>query len=948
MTRLLQRRLPGVRFDVPAPALDDALPRMDIAFFVGFAASGPLGVPVAVESLAEFEVVFGGEIVLLDDADGDPVHGLLHPSLRQFFGNGGVRAWVQRVAAAQARSTQFPLAQLLRLRRDEAAQAWQVEPAWIAARSPGSWADALRVGLAVEATAFTVVPDPTVLDAFVGDRLQVLAEGLAAAKAPAVGDAVRIALDDDRWLQGRLVEVGALGGAGGGLRRPLTLAALVVLQRWRGTPAVRFVGWFQPNRRSADGASQRQVPATGVWRADGRLEVSATLPAGVRPEPGELLRVAVAGSTGPAWLVLERFDAAAIGGADGTVAATLVGRPWRVPPRLPRVPVRRWVARARPTAAQLLRAVLSVAWPDGTRVQQGGLAFGPRDSGLPGLMNLPDDEAFYAARPGQQRAQQVVQSFELADRRAAGQAGRTGQPAARFPLASVPLPGDVVLLPLDLGVAPAAALPARGIDLPPLLRDGLARFDWTLFAEPGLAEVPADALADQAEALRLAGRTPRPLRGLHAIFGAAVDGPAEEPTLLLVPDAVQPGWQRKRQREPARRLHDPVAGVADPVCGCFDDCARTPLAAPAFLPDADPDAAGNYRVAWTRPEPQVSFELQEGSDGDFIVASTLYAGTASALAIVGRPRGVRWYRVRALDGVRSSPWSGWLEVRVGGSLYEPRPWQADTLVALHRLMLRAAAGRGDVVALLALPAHYRWDDATAHADALRDTPPDGSVPPPIGVDEQRAHSHAALYHPWVHTRRDGGTLASPPDGALAGQWAASALGRGAWFAVANRPLRDVVALSLALPDAFRQALLEAQVNPVQAGPAGFLPATAETLARDADWRPINVRRLMSLLRRAALRRGATYVFEPHGPALQRTVERAFETLLQGLFVRGAFAGRGAAESFRVEVGDDLNTPAERDAGRFRIDLKVAPSLPLSFLTVRLVRRGERLVSLEQR
>ena len=39
---LSTRPLPGIRFDVPPAALDDPLPRMDVAVLVGFAASGPL------------------------------------------------------------------------------------------------------------------------------------------------------------------------------------------------------------------------------------------------------------------------------------------------------------------------------------------------------------------------------------------------------------------------------------------------------------------------------------------------------------------------------------------------------------------------------------------------------------------------------------------------------------------------------------------------------------------------------------------------------------------------------------------------------------------------------------------------------------------------------------------------------------------------------------------
>ena len=65
--------------------------------------------------------------------------------------------------------------------------------------------------------------------------------------------------------------------------------------------------------------------------------------------------------------------------------------------------------------------------------------------------------------------------------------------------------------------------------------------------------------------------------------------------------------------------------------------------------------------------------------------------------------------------------------------------------------------------------------------------------------------------------------------------------------MANQPLKDVVALGLPASTAERQALLEAQVNPLVASPAGFVAGSSETLCLDADWRAVNVRRLMCLL-----------------------------------------------------------------------------------------------------
>ncbi len=168
------------------------------------------------------------------------------------------------------------------------------------------------------------------------------------------------------------------------------------------------------------------------------------------------------------------------------------------------------------------------------------------------------------------------------------------------------------------------------------------------------------------------------------------------------------------------------------------------------------------------------------------------------------------------------------------------------------------------------------------------------------------------------------------------------------MAVANQPLKDVVAVSLNPTMAERQTLLDAQVNPVWLSPIGHVLGSADTLVNDDDWRSINVRRLMCLLRRVAFKHGANYVFEPHGPALQRTVERAFNALLDTLFQRGAFAGRHVNEAFQVVVGEEVNTPQRIDAGQFWVELRVAPALPMRFLTVRLLRSGERVQAREPR
>src|SRR5215211_5307069 len=95
----LTRPLPGIRFEAQARPLRDVLPRMDIPVFAGFAASGPLHVPVAVEDVAGLAMIFGGDVELPRPPKArEPRSAHLAATVREFFRNGGRRCWVIRVA----------------------------------------------------------------------------------------------------------------------------------------------------------------------------------------------------------------------------------------------------------------------------------------------------------------------------------------------------------------------------------------------------------------------------------------------------------------------------------------------------------------------------------------------------------------------------------------------------------------------------------------------------------------------------------------------------------------------------------------------------------------------------------------------------------------------------------------------------------------------------------
>ncbi len=204
-------------------------------------------------------------------------------------------------------------------------------------------------------------------------------------------------------------------------------------------------------------------------------------------------------------------------------------------------------------------------------------------------------------------------------------------------------------------------------------------------------------------------------------------------------------------------------------------------------------------------------------------------------------------------------------------------------------------------------------------------------------------------HPWLFVGEEGDPESLrlvPPDGALCGLIAARSLTRGAWIAPANQPLRGVVALSPAISRDRWLDMQEARLNLVRHEPRGFVTLDASTLSDEEDLRPIHVRRLLSLVRRLALKLGPAYVFEPHDDILRALVRKGFESALHLLFERGAFAGSTPSTSYQVDV--DAGPGADRDAdqGRMVVDLRLAPAQPLKFLTVRLVQQGDRNLVVE--
>ena len=478
----------------------------------------------------------------------------------------------------------------------------------------------------------------------------------------------------------------------------------------------------------------------------------------------------------------------------------------------------------------------------------------------------------------------------------------------------------------DLWSAPVAAEPET---LDALERDGLSRCDDSLFLDPRLALTPAEALAATARSLRdIDGAR---LFGLAAAFACAGDGDQGEPSLITAPDLVHAGWVRSVP-PPLVPAEAPPAATAS---GDFGICAPA-LPAPVISAIDPLQLLGPMAVSWTMAQPGCHFILETATRPDFRNAVVVWEGgdthTVLALEFPGQlylrltARKAGWLPAQAVAGVMVVA-SAWVVDEPANPV--ARYAQAAAIARRHRALIGTAAA-ADMLALLSLPQAWRAPDALSHASTLRAA--FAAAPRPL--------SFASLYHPWP-VNADGGTVtALPPDGAVAGGLARAARTVGAWMGQAGQPLPGIVALLPALPPAAVNATQDrfaaAGINLIKAAPDGFIAADLFSLSPETDWRFHSSRRLIMLLRRHLLRLGQQLVFEAWGDTLERLADRRLGQLADNLFRRGALAGRGGGDSWRIMIAAP---GSHRDQGELVIEIAVAPQQPLRFLSVVLTRSG---------
>lgn len=945
---LVETRLPGISIEPVLPERPSALPRMDVALFAGFAARGPCNIAIAVDSVAAYEACFGGDLPLARDPESrETLYANLPTAVRGFFANGGRRCWVVRLARTErhearwtgftgrapfeddmATSNRFAVGGMLcRLPGLEGGDS-KVRPAWLEASSVGSWSDDMEVSA-------RIVQFP-----FIARGLRRVQFGLAFAdpEGLATGDLIEFIVDAGmvrRYAKVVRIEAGEV----------LAIWCASLARTSRSPELPEQVGTAQ-----IVGQSKRyDAVLTEGARTSVTLETESS-----DLQEGRWLHFWSQGES--VWMLIERID-----------GATAYGAAWQqVSSRLPR---------GRFTARKVnmdLRIDLN-----GLRREITGL--NPGLSGGQSLHALVADDEYYGDDARRHAAQGPALCASVTERdRVAGALKRTGFASfeALAQIFDTPAFGQVhrnalraAWLPIGLDTQFTITATAAPQTRDALARDGLSLFDDSLFLDPALATSTTDQIMPVAERIR--DIEEGQLTGIHA----GLDAPDRKfgiPSIFAVPDAAQPGW-REMPSDGIRNMAEPGAPprtgwrdhdegchallslgegeeISGPDFGRFLDCGTLIVEGPNLSGPRLAVRDGSFTLRWSGGALGATFILEESGSADFTGAAEIYRGPARRCDRTNMREGAYFYRVYAeMDG-NVSAYSA-VAVLVRAATFDTVPADVALLKRLHLATIRIAAGSADMFTLLSMPQQFRSAEALRYVNGLRQISEGAGRPDSFGRSEERALSYAALYHPWVSyraARNDSRVTTAyascPPDGVAAGQMARTATERGAWIAPANDLFVDIIGISPDTANADQLSLYNDRINMVRRDPSGFVLIDADTLSAEPEWRQISVRRLMILLRRLALVRGETYVFEPNGDVMRRAVERDLSQALEAMHRRGAFAGRTPSQSFRVAAD---RRAGDQDNGRMVFEIGVAPSQPLRFLNIRLVQQGGRLTVAEE-
>lgn len=213
-----------------------------------------------------------------------------------------------------------------------------------------------------------------------------------------------------------------------------------------------------------------------------------------------------------------------------------------------------------------------------------------------------------------------------------------------------------------------------------------------------------------------------------------------------------------------------------------------------------------------------------------------------------------------------------------------------------------------------------------------------SAGPIGGIWPPKDSKYAAFYYPWISVLDplNGTKKLVPPGGHIAGIYARSDTERGVHKAPANEIVRGALGLQFSLTKQEQDILNPRGVNCLRAFRGrGIRVWGARTVASDALWKYVNVRRLFLYLEESIEEGTQWVVFEPNDQQLWARVRQTISQFLTRIWKDGALMGTTPDEAFFVKCDRTTMTQDDIDNGRLIVLIGVAPVKPAEFVIFRI-------------
>ncbi|MEU4560116.1 phage tail sheath C-terminal domain-containing protein [Actinoplanes sp. NPDC023936] len=225
---------------------------------------------------------------------------------------------------------------------------------------------------------------------------------------------------------------------------------------------------------------------------------------------------------------------------------------------------------------------------------------------------------------------------------------------------------------------------------------------------------------------------------------------------------------------------------------------------------------------------------------------------------------------------------------------------------------------------------------------------DGNQADVNAIQPPLTSSYAAIYHPWVRVL-DSRTLDTPlvpPGGHVTGIYAGTDILRGVHKAPANVEVRGIITRDLPgnrkplqfLVNKRQQDILNPRlvnvIRDFRADRRGIRVWGARTLAADAQWRYVNVRRLFIFVEESIDEGVQWVVFEGNNEATWERVRRSIVNFLVSVWRSGALMGTRPEEAFFVRCDRTTMTQQEIDTGQLVCYIGLAAVRPAEFVILR--------------